>query len=701
VEDDMSGSNNLSGHVVGRRTATVAAGVMGVLAAATASGQQDHARVELAEIVVTAQKREQAIADIPFSVSALDGGTLNAMGAARFEDFARSLPGLAFTLLGPGQSRFTIRGVSTFSGVSVVGLYIDESPIASTINYTQPSFTLYDLDRVELLRGPQGTLYGEGSLGGTLRYITARPDVDNFIAKAETRVSQTEKGGTNYHVNGAVNVPIQPGSLALRLTGSYLDDAGFIDNLPLGLKDWNDTQTSAARAKLLWQPTERLSFELGGLYQKIDHGGPAVESFDRPPNSLENNDTAEQFYEDTVEQVALTAHYRFDAAELTSATAYIERSLDQGSQARGPTGTGVPRYTLFDADFSVLTQEFRLASTNSGALQWIAGAFYKSYEVDELRSNFSVSPGGAPIGAPNLRQSEFDQVALFGEVEYAITPRLSGTIGLRWFSEDQEAINNVGQKFEVDAEKTIGRAALRFNATDTTMFYTSFSQGFRSGGVNLFAIPGVDNTFEPDETNNYEIGTKLLLADGRVSLDVALYRIDWKDMQTFVARPDLGPFVFFVQNDSEAEVEGAELEVRWALARDIEFGATGSYTDARYTKDAPFEGPAGNRLPKVPEYTASAYLTGSRALSADWTAYGRVDFQYVGTFPELGNNIDESGNYSLVNVRAGLNRGPWQFELFVDNVNDTRADLFQRRTTEFGMYRNQPRTYGLIVRWDR
>lgn len=660
----------------------------------------DEAGGALEEVQVTAQRRAQSIVEVPFSISAVDGDTLDSLGALRFEDFARTLPGVAFSNVGPGQNRITIRGVSTFSGVSVVGLYIDESPVASTINFTQPSFTLFDLERIEVVRGPQGTLFGEGSLGGTIRYITAKPDLERFGVRAATSLSQTEEGGTNYDVNALLNAPVIEDRFAVRLTGTHQTDSGYIDNLPLGQDDWNDVETDAARAKALWKVSDRLSIELSGLYQTIAQDGPSVESFDRPDESLENNDTANQNFDDDISQAALVMSYELPALTLTSATSYFERKVDQGAQSRGPAGTGTPRYTLLDADFDVLTEELRAVSSSAGRLQWSAGLFYKEYEVDELRRTFAGSPSGAPLGAPSVRESSFDQTALFGELEYGFTPRLFGTVGVRWFSEDQEAINDIGQRFPVDAEEVVPRAALRFELTQDASIYASYSEGFRSGGVNLFAIPGVDNTYDPDRTDNYELGTKLWLAGRRVGLNAAVYHIKWNDLQTFVARPDLGPFVFFVQNVASAEVDGAELEVSVLASDGFELGATGSYTDARYTADAPFEGPSGNQLPKVPEWTASGYAQYRTALgSKGWEGYGRFDYQYYGTFPELGNNLDWSGNYRLGNLRAGVDSGRWQLEVFVNNLWDERADLFQRRSTEFGMYRNRPRTYGMTARW--
>lgn len=655
----------------------------------------------LEEVIVTAQKRNQNIQDVPMSISALDEKSLEALGARNFEDFAREIPGIEFANLGPGQNRFTIRGVSTFSGTSVVGIYLDDSPISSSINYSQPSLALYDVARIEVLKGPQGTLYGEGSLGGTLRYITADADPSKFAAKSAATVSSTRKGGTNYDVEAAVNLPVIENELAVRLVALHQYDSGYLDNIPLHDNNFNDVTTDAFRAKMLWKANDSLSIQLTGLYQKIAQGGPNVESLDAPPGSLQNLDTAPESYADKLSQGSLRITYDFPFATLTSATSYFTREVGQDAQSRGYAfNPPFPFYTIDALDFHDFTEETRLASRGDGALQWLAGVYYNQNHTTADYNYFETTPSGASLGA-TLQDTQYKQYAVFGQAEYAITPHLFGTAGLRWYKEDQYAVNDAGQQFSVSSDVVVPRFALRYVFDPQAMVYVSATEGFRSGGVNLYSIPGVKNTYAPDKTWNYELGTRLTDADRRVSADIVVYHIDWRDLQTFVARPDLGPFVYFVENVSAAKVDGIELQLDWKpeLVRGLAVGGNGALTNARYTKDAPFEGPAGNKLPQVPRWTASAYSEYRLPLTAGLEGYGRFDYEYYGTAFTLGSNRTRFGNYSLGNLHAGVEAGRWSAELFANNLWDTRANLYERASVEFGIYRNRPRTYGLTLRW--
>ncbi|MPT46984.1 MAG: TonB-dependent receptor [Sphingobium sp.] len=649
-------------------------------------------------IMVTAQKREQRLQDVPMAISALTGEALKTIGATNFEDFARTVPGLDFSNLGAGQNRITIRGVSTFSGVSVVGIYLDESPVASPVNFAQPSLALYDLSRVEVLRGPQGTLYGENSLGGTLRYITNDPDTTRVSAAIDGVLSDTHGGGTNYDASAVVNLPIITDKLALRVVAGNRYESGYIDNVTLGTKDVNDVKTSMIRGKLLFTPTEELSIKLSALYQDINQGGPSVESLDMPAKSFKQKNEAPEYFKDRFKQFSGVIDYDFGGVTLQSATAYFRRDTDQASVTRGnratnPNATSSISYT--DNAYKSFSQEVRLASDDSGPLHWILGGYYKSFQLDSLTNTFRVNPQSTPVEVVP-RDQDFRQIAAFGEVEYEFVPRLSATVGLRWFRETDKEHDVAANLYRVKADGVIPRFVLSYK-TDVGTVYGSVSKGFRSPGVNRFPIPGVDVTFSPDTTWNYEIGTKLGLFDRQLSLNLAAYWIDWKNLQTFVARPDLGPSVFFVQNAATARVRGVEWDIAYNpnWAQGFSIGSAGNYTDPVFTSDTPYEGKKGNTLPKIPNWKYSFFAQYSMPVGDGLTGRIRADYEHTGQFPELGDNILKSGKYTLVNVRAGLDAQGWNAELFVDNLTNKAAALFQRLPTEYGVYRNRPRTIGI------
>lgn len=659
----------------------------------------------LETITVTATKRGESIQKVPMAISAISGEKLEDLGAVNFEDFARTVPGLDFANLGAGQNRVTIRGVSTFSGVSVIGIYLDDSPVASPINYTQPSLALYDIDRIEVLRGPQGTLYGEGSLGGTIRYITRPAELDTTEGSFTTTLSNTEHGGLNYSIAGMFNAPIANDLFAVRGEAQHISDAGYIKNVQLSDDGYNDSHTDAARLKTTLKLSDEFSVRTSFMYQNIVKGGPNVESLDAPNGSLLNYDTAQQSYRDRFYQSNITAEYRAEWADIQSSTSYFDRSSRQDLQSRGMQlylgAYKFPLYSITENDYNVFTEELRAASRGDGPFKWVGGVYYKNQNVTQDENDFNTVATGAFVANRHQKQN-FEQVAAFGEASYAITPELTATLGLRWFNEDQEAIDQLGRSFTVSTSKVVPKFVLQYAFDENRMVYVSATEGFRSGGVNFYKVPGVDTTYKPDTTLNYEIGTKLGFFDHHLTVNAAAYYIKWRDLQTFVYRPDIGPQAFFVENVSAARSRGFEWEIAYAPESvvGLTLGFNGNVTDARFTKNAPFEGKAGNRLPQVPANNSSAFAQYEFTVAGSKSAFVRVDYTHTGTAYTSGTNTLSYGGYDLVNLRAGLNLSDrWRINAFVDNVANTAADLYKYYNTYYGVFRNQPRTIGIESRW--
>ena len=297
-------------------------------------------------------------------------------------------------------------------------------------------------------------------------------------------------------------------------------------------------------------------------------------------------------------QTDFTVQYQTSWANLQASTAYYSRKTAQDVQARAyelyDDETPFPLYSFIDNDYKVLTEEARASSVLPGPFSWVGGVYFKHQNVIQNENDYDTVPTGAYLDTVYQNQL-FKQYAVFGELSYAITQQLSATAGVRWFKEHQTAITQDGELFTVDANKAIPKALLRYRFTDDRMVYISATEGFRSGGVNLYDVPGVNNTYQPDTTWNYEVGSKSSFLNRSLTVDAALYYIDWRKLQTFVARPDIGPFAYFVENVSAARSKGAELEVTYTppVLRGVTVGFSGNLTDARYTEDAPFEGPAG------------------------------------------------------------------------------------------------------------
>lgn len=457
---------------------------------AQSTEQPSAARSE--EIVVTARKRAESLQDVPFSIVAQSEEKLRDLGVGSLPELSRNIAGLTITDLGPGQSQVAIRGISAGQVVrdqpgvrEQVGIYLDESVISVAL-FT-PDLDLFDLDRVEVLRGPQGTLFGAGSLSGTLRYITNQPDAQRYEGAFETGFQVVDGGDIGYSVKGALNIPLIEDKLAVRFVGFQNELPGFIDAVqPDGsvVEDVNDGQKFGGRVALLWSPTPNLSITPRFAYQKIDTDGfPRFDAFNflvdprTSPNpiSLGERQQFTQLEEGLFDEIILgdlNIKYDLGPVTLSSITTYTDRFVLvtrdatqlTGSVTVSPlsmlvTGAGAPVFPgidlpedalidgpLFDeTNLRVITQEARIASNNSDKLQWLAGVFYQSFNRQygqtlqatgfDQAIEFDNTDAGSFPDVPFLSAFNFDfrQVAIFGEATYAFTDRLRFTAGLRWF----------------------------------------------------------------------------------------------------------------------------------------------------------------------------------------------------------------------------------------------------------------------------
>jgi iron complex outermembrane receptor protein len=467
-----------------------------------------HPEQELQEIVVTAEKRESTVQKTPISITAISGSELQAQGLSDMTSVAQQVPGISFKTSGPGQTEFEMRGLTSTGGESpTVGFYLDDAvltPAAMAQNgKTVIDPSLFDLNRVEVLRGPQGTLYGAGSMGGTIKLVTNQPDPHAFAANAEVIGSDTTGGGGfNHTENAMLNIPLMQDVVALRLVGTdkYID--GWIDrkvlspfpvevnnsaargdvaNAPVvqDIRHSNTEQLQAGRALLLIQPTDRLSVTAGFMHQSLTQNGP--NTIDSPPlNEVHYQpfDVSEPF-EDKFDLYTLTGKYNFDSFQLVSATAYWDRQQNQtqdiseamqdyigsffGPPAAWPfssTGTvteagntwfGLGAGTITEDDYTrQFSEELRLASTGSGPLQWLAGGYYSSFgATSHVYSFYPVTNNGfnADFGTNNLadnhRKVDIDQYAAFGEVSYMLPGHFKASAGARYYQYHSNSVTSV------------------------------------------------------------------------------------------------------------------------------------------------------------------------------------------------------------------------------------------------------------------
>ena len=705
----------------------LAVGSMAVLPATSTEAQGVGPRLP-EEIVVTATRREKSVQDIPYNISAVSGGELRELQVTRIADLARWVPGMTLVDQGPRTSSpLIIRGVSvddlTFSEAAgnsngnTVATYVGEVPVYIDL-------VTKDLERVEILRGPQGTLFGANSLAGAVRYIPKRPSTEAFYTDAGASVSSIEESDDpSYDVDATVNIPITD-KLAFRGLLSYEDRAGFIDqnylvqqpgfsipepdfNNPAEVaanlrqaEDVNDVETWYARTSLLWEATDQLEFLLTYHYQDQDIGGRQTNNQDSLrliavdqgaviPNGFYDNGQRvpePNELENQIVEFVVTADLGF--AELTSATGYVEFE-DDGQRDQtdllltfGYTYADFPNFTAFTAEESTeetLTQELRLVSTGDGPFSWIGGFFYSDAESDTSSLEFTpclyntdptCPPGGS--GVPEIPQvvsqfgddveyiqltnRELNEWALFGELSYQFTDQFQMTVGARYFDVEDEFDQAIGfpllnQIFGIDPDdpdeqvwlnatgsnESFDDIILKLNTSydvnEDTMVYFTFSEGYRNGGSNSIAdcddLPVLTSNvvcgnanqlaYEPDETDNYEIGVRNQFLDGQMTLNAALFYISWDKVQVGDVS-ESGGFPIIVNGD-DAESRGLELEFAWQI--DDNWGLRGSYsfTNAELGNDTDLlaEGTAekGDRLPGTPRHQGTLFVNYNKALNAD------------------------------------------------------------------------------------
>jgi iron complex outermembrane receptor protein len=496
-------------------------------------------------IIVTATKRASTVQDVPFSINAQTQEDIQRANASTIEEISRNVAGLAVQNLGPGQSQVSIRGVSAGQIVrdqpgvkEQVGVYLDESVIS--LSLFTPDLDLFDLNRVETLRGPQGTLFGSGSVGGTLRYITNQPKLGKTEGLVEANINHVHDGDIGGHLKGAINVPLGE-TVAVRAVGYYTKYAGFIDAIgPAGGKNVNDGERYGGRISLLWQPVEELKFTPRVVYQKISVDGfnreerynlffnefTSVGSPDGPGKRAQYLLLREKFTDETL-IADLTASYDFGGVELTSITSYIDRDILVSRDASALTGSvavsslGLPTVdpdivllpsNLRDTtDLKSWTQEIRFASTGSGPFQWLVGGFYS--DVDRLYTQRLPTPGydafidaglGAGVSAgeangfgpdsPYNADLPYDikQKAAFGEASYDFG-QFKLTAGARYydFKETRDFKNGglFSPKFTQLGAKTSSngispRIIATWEPNKNLSVNVQAAKGFRLGGIN-------------------------------------------------------------------------------------------------------------------------------------------------------------------------------------------------------------------------
>lgn len=710
-------------------------GALAVLAGVTDISAAEN----IAEIIVTAQKRAENLQEVPVSISVVGNQQLQDFHVTQLADVAGYVPGFQVDSTGsPGQTLLTLRGVAPVGPGQTVGTYIDETPVGSSSFYARGvQFALdllpYDIDRLEVLRGPQGTLYGASTMGGLLKYVARAPDLKETEFRAGAEVSSiADADDMGYGGRVAVNAPLVDGKFAVRASYAYQLTPGYIDNPVLGLEDQNEYTQDGGRLAFLWQLSDAASLKLSGVWQSIDTDGNASEVYSLPPDMepldggrTDTNVVPQPFTKDLAYYSA-TLDWDLGWASFISATSYSDTDTVQVQDGTPIYGIvydlfagipdGVAPFTL-SLGLEKWTQEFRLSSDTEGKVEWLVGAFYTDEDSSNHQVVRSFLPDGTPIAgldplADLSLPSTYQEYAFFGDFTYKFTDRFDVTVGARWSKNDQEFAQVSAGGPLVPEGRDPGKSSEdvwtymvspRLRVDDDTMIYARVASGYRPGGPNV-ALANAPTQVDSDSLVNYEVGMKTEFMDRRAYIDVAAFFMDWEDIQLTVSRGG----VSFLDNAGTAESKGLELTAALMPSDGLRLGLNAAYTDAQLTEDVPPPGSGldGDRLPRVPEWSGS--------LTVDYTfpigsLSGRVGggYRYVDerlSAVESDSDAIPADSYTALDLNAGLSSDRWSLRLFVRNATDEDGVLTSSITNNalnqpqyVSAVPLQPRTIGLSL----
>ncbi len=714
----------------------------------------------LEEVVVTASKLGAvSLQDTAGSITALTSDTLEKTQVEGFEDYIKMVPGLTSVSSGTGQSQIVIRGVNSSRVIhssaqirALAGLYIDEMPIS--LAGFNPDLGVIDVERIEVLRGPQGTLYGASSMAGTIRVITKQPDTEEFSGSFGADTSWTKDGEMNWGVKGAINVPITE-NVAGRLSLYNITKGGFIDNVAPGLEqeDYNDQDTFGGRAQLAYYG-DKLEVQTNFMWNKLSTEGRPDEYLPDPTSPFVSAVTDElqtvKVIPDTYNQdflgLNLNIEYDFGPVKLVSASSAfdveISNRLDDAIRVAAVTPVVAPFSDFRNNErYRTKIEEIRLSSNYESKLQWVIGGFYEANRrklrqtqpTPGLNAFFAITLGGIPP-CPTLTSPCFgavtnsvfdgtesvktDQYAAFGEATYSFTDALRLKLGFRYFDYKNEVsifgsgVANGGVSLDQSTLKEddwVPKVEVSYDISEDHMVYGTYSEGFRLGGVNGFVPPvcgaevaalgsTVGAPFLSDSLTNYEIGAKTSWLDNRLTANLAVYVNEFDEIQS-----DVNLACGFFQRLNAGKIENVGVEGDFAFqatdAISMTFGF--SYIDSEVKEAIPLVNSEGDEAPYVPEFSASGSVEYGVPV---WDGFGfiRADVRHVGS---SGNEFSSRPtlsvlpSYTIVDLNLGYDYNDWSFGIFARNLFDETVvtNIDPDRVQPDQLTRGIPRTVGLSV----
>jgi iron complex outermembrane recepter protein len=701
----------------------------------------------LVTIVVTAEKREEKIKDVPMSITALGGGSLDNLQYRSFSDYAAMVPGLSLVSAQPGYTSLTLRGQNAGGVGSTVAVYLDESPFGSSSALLNGSilsgdFDTWDLQRVEVLRGPQGTLYGANSEGGLLKFVTAPPVLGSFSGAAEVTGETVDHGGSGGDFRAVVNLPLGD-KVALRVGGFKQDVPGFIDDPSRNKVDENDGHKYGGRVSLLAEPIDTLTIRLTASSQESKYND--VPQVDINPVTLKqvNGDLQQQRIinqPSSFQYKNYNATINWDAGPFSILSTTSYGILNSDAITDDTNGQLAPGLTLQDfaalvlglpntggyldnlVDLKKFTQEVRVSSPTTNFIEWQVGAYFTREQGHLYQHvNLFTLPDATPIaGLPSLQFATLDSIyketSGFGAVTVHIIPQFDIQAGGRYAKNEQVASENISgilanppQVFSTPSSGHVWTysVAPRWHIDADNMLYFRWATGFRPGGPNALppvAPPDVPREFGADKTSNLELGIKSTLLNGLLSIDAAIFRVEWTNIQLLEIVDNNG----INGNGGKAKSQGFEWTVGYVPVHGLTFQWTGAYTDAKLTTDAPaVNGVSGDPLPYAPKWGTSLDGEYDAPAFADYKYFVGATWSYVGArSTDFGS--DPTGllqvrlpSYNTYGARVGFDNDHWRWTLYGKNLSDSRGISSYGNSGAPGLNGGaaiiQPRTFGVTL----
>ena len=692
---------------------------------------------------MTAEKREERLQDVPVPVTAINAQTLADRNQLRIQDYYTSVPGLSVTTDDLGAANLAIRGLTTGGYTSsTVGVVVDDVPFGASSGLVTgeevPDIDPSDLARVEVLRGPQGTLYGASSMGGLLKFVTVDPSTDAVSGRVQAGTSSVYNGaGLGYNFRGAVNVPLGD-TFAIRASAFTREDPGYIDDPTHHIDGVNEAHASGGHLSALWRPSDLVSLKLSALYQHSSSGG-SNEVLVQPElgDLQQDNVPGTGGYDRTIQAYSATVKAKLGAVDLTSVTGY---SLNRVYDSFDYTSTLCTAYQLCQDVFGVaggpnngtsdtnkFTQEIRLSGSIGRSTDWLLGGFFNNertaYTSDYLAANFNTGEivgDGLAFSGPLT----FKEYAVFSDFTFHITDPFDVQVGGRE-SQNRQTYSELqtgpyvplfyggtsplyNPPIDTKDNSFTYLVTPRYKLSSDIMAYARLASGYRPGGPNIVSVGSVPSSFQPDKTQNYEIGMKGDVLDHILSFDASVYYIDWKNIQLQLRDPTTGSVYF--ANGSRAKSQGVELSLEARPLTGLKLATWVSFDDAVLTENFPLSssavGMTGDRLPDSSRFSGNFSLDQDFTITSAITGFAGASVSYVGSRLGIFNSPPPAipsrqylSPYAKTDLRAGAKYESWTVNLFVNNLADKRGLLSGGLGTLNPAAFNyiQPRTVGLSI----